>query len=134
MNFSGIIIGAAVFLSIGVCHPLVIKMEYYWGLKSWWIWLAAGLVFSAISLIVPNDLLSIIIGGFAFCCFWGIGEMFISGASARCSCRKRESFAAGSRKTPPATSTMRSEGILCPNNSTLSSEIILKISSSLRSQ
>lgn len=77
MNFSGIIIGAAVFLSIGVCHPLVIKMEYYWGLKSWWIWLAAGLVFSAISLIVPNNLLSIIIGGFAFCCFWGIGEMFM---------------------------------------------------------
>lgn len=77
MNFSGIIIGAAVFLSIGVCHPLVIKMEYKWGLKSWWIWLAAGLVFSAISLIVPNDLLSIIIGGFAFCCFWGIGEMFM---------------------------------------------------------
>ena len=77
MNFSGIIIGAAVFLSIGVCHPLVIKKEYKWGLKSWWIWLAAGLVFSAISLIVPNDLLSIIIGGFAFCCFWGIGEMFM---------------------------------------------------------
>lgn len=77
MNFSGIIIGAAVFLSIGVCHPLVIKMEYKWGLKSWWIWLAAGLVFSAISLIVPNNLLSIIIGGFAFCCFWGIGEMFM---------------------------------------------------------
>lgn len=77
MNFSGIIIGAAVFLSIGVCHPLVIKMEYKWGRKSWWIWLAAGLVFSAISLIVPNDLLSIIIGGFAFCCFWGIGEMFM---------------------------------------------------------
>lgn len=77
MNFSGIIIGAAVFLSIGVCHPLVIKMEYKWGLKSWWIWLAAGLVFSTISLIVPNDLLSIIIGGFAFCCFWGIGEMFM---------------------------------------------------------
>ena len=29
MNYKGIIIGAAVFLSIGICHPLVIKMEYY---------------------------------------------------------------------------------------------------------
>lgn len=77
MNFSGIIIGAAVFLSIGVCHPLVIKMEYYWGLKSWWLWLVAGIVFSAISLFVSHNLLSIILGGFAFCCFWGIGEMFM---------------------------------------------------------
>ena len=31
MNFNGIIIGAAVFLSIGICHPLVIRMEYLWG-------------------------------------------------------------------------------------------------------
>ena len=27
INFYGIIIGAAVFLSIGICHPLVIKAE-----------------------------------------------------------------------------------------------------------
>ena len=44
MNFNGIIIGAAVFLSIGICHPLVIKMEYYWGTKYWWTWLLAGLI------------------------------------------------------------------------------------------
>ena len=62
MNFSGIIVGAAVFLSIGICHPLVIKMEYELGRKSWWIWLVAGLV---------------ILGGFAFCCLWGIHEMFL---------------------------------------------------------
>ena len=77
MNFSGIIIGAAVFLSIGICHPLVIKAEYYWGRKSWWIWLVAGLVLCAISLFVSNDILSISLGGFAFCCIWGIHEMFL---------------------------------------------------------
>ena len=77
MNYNGILIGAAVFLSIGICHPLVIKMEYRWGKQSWWIWLAAGLIFSTISLFVRNDILSIIIGGFAFCCFWGIHEMFL---------------------------------------------------------
>ena len=71
MNFTGIIIGAAVFMSIGICHPLVIKMEYCWGKKSWWI------VFSALSLFVKSDILSIIIGGFAFCCLWGIHEMFL---------------------------------------------------------
>lgn len=32
MNFSGIIVGAAVFLSIGICHPAIIKMEYAWGI------------------------------------------------------------------------------------------------------
>lgn len=31
MNFNGIIVGAAVFLSIGICHPAVIRMEYAWG-------------------------------------------------------------------------------------------------------
>ena len=55
MNFNGIIIGAAVFLSIGICHPLVIKMEYQWGKQSWWIWLVAGLAFSALSLFIKND-------------------------------------------------------------------------------
>lgn len=77
MNINGIIIGAAVFLSIGICHPLVIKMEYNWGKRSWWIWLVAGLAFCVLSLFVKNDILSIIIGGFAFCCLWGIHEMFL---------------------------------------------------------
>ena len=77
MNFNGIIVGAAVFLSIGICHPAVIKMEYYCGKQSWWIWLVAGLVFIAISLFIPNNTISTIIGGFAFSCLWGIGEMFM---------------------------------------------------------
>ena len=77
MNFSGIIVGAAVFLSIGICHPLVIKMEYELGRKSWWIWLVAGLALLGLSLFVKNQILSIIIGGFAFCCIWGIHEMFL---------------------------------------------------------
>ena len=77
MNFSGIIVGAAVFLSIGICHPAVIKMEYYLGKRSWWIWLVAGLGFSALSLFVENDTVSTIIGGFAFSCLWAIHEMFL---------------------------------------------------------
>ena len=76
MNWSGIIVGAAVFLSIGLCHPAVIKMEYYWGKKCWWVWLVVGLICCALSLLVKNQILSTIIGGFAFSCLWGIGEMF----------------------------------------------------------
>lgn len=77
MNYSGILIGACVFLSIGICHPAVIKMEYKWGKNSWWIWLVAGLALSVVSLLIDNDTVSIIIGGFAFCCLWGIHEMFL---------------------------------------------------------
>ena len=75
MNFNGIIVGAAVFLIIGICHPIVIKMEYYWGKKSWWVLFAAGLVFSGISLFVENTVDSTILGAAAFSCFWGIHEL-----------------------------------------------------------
>ncbi len=77
MNFNGIIIGAAVFLSIGICHPAVIKMEYYMGKKSWWVWLVAGITLAVLSLLVKNNTVSIILGGVAFCCIWGIHEMFL---------------------------------------------------------
>ena len=76
MNFSGIIVGAATFLIIGVCHPIVIKMEYYWGKGSWWLFLLAGLAFVAASIFVGNDVVATILGAAAFSCFWGIKEMF----------------------------------------------------------
>ena len=75
MNFNGIIVGAAVFMIIGICHPIVIKMEYYWGKRSWWMLLLAGLAFSAASLFVWNAVGSTIIGAAAFSCFWGIHEI-----------------------------------------------------------
>ena len=100
MNFSGILVGAAVFLSIGICHPLVIKMEYQWGKQSWWVWLVAGLAFSTLSLLVQNDILSIVIGGFAFCC---------PGASMRCSSRKSACYAAGSRRIRSVTPITRQD-------------------------
>ncbi len=76
MNISGIIVGAATFLIIGICHPIVIKMEYYWGKKSWWLLLAAGIILSVISLTIKNIVTSTIAGAAAFSCFWGILEMF----------------------------------------------------------
>ena len=68
--------GAAVFLIIGICHPIVIKMEYSWGKKSWWVLLVAGLAFAALSLFVGNIIGSTILGAAAFSCFWGIHEIF----------------------------------------------------------
>lgn len=75
MNFSGIIVGAAVFLIIGICHPIVIKMEYHWGKRSWWVLFVAGLVFAAVSLFLQDTIWSTIAGAAAFSCFWGIHEI-----------------------------------------------------------
>ena len=44
MNFESSIIGVAVFLIIGVFHPVVIKTEYHVGVKAWPIVLVAGII------------------------------------------------------------------------------------------
>ena len=76
MNFTGIITGLATFLIIGVFHPIVIKAEYYLGTKCWWMFLLAGIIFGAISLVVSNLIISIILGVTAFSSFWSILELF----------------------------------------------------------
>ena len=75
-NFSGIIIGVATFLIIGLFHPLVIKAEYYIGVKSWWLFLLLGIISAMVSLLVANLILSILLGVVAFSSFWSIGEVF----------------------------------------------------------
>ncbi len=76
LNFSGIIIGIATFLVIGLFHPLVIKAEYYIGVKSWWLFLLLGVVSGVASLLVNDLTLSILLGVVAFSSFWSIGEVF----------------------------------------------------------
>ena len=76
LNFSGIIIGVATFLIIGLFHPLVIKAEYYIGVKSWWLFLLLGVISVVASLLVNDLTLSILLGVVAFSSFWSIGEVF----------------------------------------------------------
>lgn len=76
MNFTGIIIGAAVFLSIGICHPITIKLEYYFGRKGWWGFFIPGVICMVISLLLDKYIASTIVAAFAFSCFWGIHEVF----------------------------------------------------------
>ncbi|MDR2683795.1 MAG: DUF4491 family protein, partial [Prevotellaceae bacterium] len=42
-NLSGLIIGICTFLIIGIFHPIVIKGEYHFSTKIWWIFLLAGI-------------------------------------------------------------------------------------------
>jgi branched-subunit amino acid transport protein len=76
MNFTGIIVGLATFLIIGLFHPIVIKAEYYLGTKCWWVFLVAGIVFCVLSIVVENLIASTILGVTAFSSFWSIGELF----------------------------------------------------------
>lgn len=76
MYFTGIIIGLATFLIIGLFHPIVIKAEYYLGTKCWWAFLLAGTLFCGLSLIVANVILSTVFGVTAFSSFWSILELF----------------------------------------------------------
>ena len=75
MNFTGIIVGLATFLIIGLFHPIVIKAEYYLGTKCWWIFLVAGIAFCILSIVVENLIASTILGVTAFSSFWSIGEL-----------------------------------------------------------
>ncbi|MBQ0081319.1 MAG: DUF4491 family protein [Alistipes sp.] len=76
MNFTGVLLGVAVFLLIGLFHPIVIKSEYYFGKKCWWAFALAGLLFCILSLCTSSMVLSTLLGVTAFSCFWSILELF----------------------------------------------------------
>ena len=75
MNFTGLIIGVATFLCIGLFHPLVIKAEYYFGTGCWWVFLVLGLVCIAGSLLVASTIVSTLLGVTAFSSLWSILEL-----------------------------------------------------------
>jgi hypothetical protein len=72
----GIIIGISTFLIIGLFHPVVIKAEYYWGTRCWWVFLVLGILGIIGSLLIDNILVSSLLGVFAFSSFWTIKELF----------------------------------------------------------
>lgn len=76
INFDGLLIGIATFLIIGLFHPVVVKAEYYWGTKCWWIFLVLGIAGTVASLLVESVFVSAICSVFAFSSFWTIKEVF----------------------------------------------------------
>jgi len=73
---TGIIIGLITFLIIGLFHPLVIKGEYYFGVKCWWVFLLLGIAGVTASILFKNVIASASCGVFGFSSFWSIGELF----------------------------------------------------------
>ena len=76
MYFTGLIIGVATFLIIGLFHPLVIKGEYYFGTRIWWVFGLMGIVAIAASLMIENVLWSTLLAVWGASSFWSIGELF----------------------------------------------------------
>ncbi|MDR0982661.1 MAG: DUF4491 family protein [Culturomica sp.] len=75
-NLTGLLIGAATFLVIGLFHPLVIKGEYYLGVRCWLIFLLMGAAGAIGALAVENIFWSSMLGVVAFSSFWSILEVF----------------------------------------------------------
>lgn len=76
MYFTGLIIAILTFLIIGVFHPVVIKTEYYFGTRPWWIFLITGVACVVISILVENTVASALIGVLGATLLWSIGELF----------------------------------------------------------
>ncbi|MCR5444321.1 MAG: DUF4491 family protein [Bacteroidales bacterium] len=75
IELTGIIIGAATFLTIGAFHPLVIKAEYHLGVGSWWLFLLVGLA-CIVSSLFTTGVWSILLGVVGFSSLWSILELF----------------------------------------------------------
>lgn len=76
MYFTGLIIGVATFLIIGLFHPLVIKGEYYFGTRIWWIFALMGVATITASLMIEDVLWSTLLAVWGASSFWSIGELF----------------------------------------------------------
>lgn len=76
LHFEGLITAAATFMIIGLFHPLVIKGEYYFGVKCWWAFLLAGIAAVGAALFVHSIFWSTILAITGASSLWGIGELF----------------------------------------------------------
>lgn len=73
---AGPFIGLATFIVIGLFHPIVIKAEYYFGTRLWWIFLLIGIGCIVGALFVSNVVASAITGVVGFSSLWSILEIF----------------------------------------------------------
>ena len=75
-NLLGLVIGVATFLIIGLFHPLVVKGEYYFGVKCWWVFLVMGIGAIVLSILWHDLFWSTLSAVWGASSFWSIGELF----------------------------------------------------------
>ncbi len=76
LYFTGIIIAISTFVAIGIFHPVVVKTEYHFGIRPWWLFLVAGIGLCIGALFVENVIVSSVIGVVGASSLWSIGELF----------------------------------------------------------
>lgn len=76
MFFTGMLIAVGTFFIIGLFHPLVVKTEYYFGTRPWWLFLISGIIAVGGSLLVANIAVSALLGVLGASLLWSIGELF----------------------------------------------------------
>jgi hypothetical protein len=74
-NLLGLAIGLCTFLVIGMFHPIVIKSEYYFGVKCRWWFVLLGIVMCVVAILVSDIFWSAISGVVAFSSFWSVKEI-----------------------------------------------------------
>jgi len=76
LNYEGLLIGICTFVTIGLFHPIVIKVEYYTGTRLWWLFLLLGIAGCILTFFIPSTFWASLTGVFSFSCFWSIYELF----------------------------------------------------------
>ncbi len=76
MNLLGLVIAISTFVIIGIFHPIVIKSEYYFGTRCWWLFALSGVGFIVLSLFISNSIISTLSGVVGCACLWSILELF----------------------------------------------------------
>jgi len=76
ISLQGLLLGLVTFLVIGLFHPIVVKTEYYFGTRPWWVFLLAGLGGAVAALFVESLFWSAVCGIVGFSSLWSIKELF----------------------------------------------------------
>ena len=76
LNMTGLVIGVATFLLIGIFHVVVIKAEYFFGKNIWPAFAFVGAATLFCSLLLENTVLSSLTAVFGITCLWSIKELF----------------------------------------------------------
>ena len=76
MNLLGALTGLCTFLIIGMFHPIVIKTEYHFGTRPWWVFLIMGIGCIVAALCIMSLFWSSLLAIVGFSCLWSIRELF----------------------------------------------------------
>ena len=72
----GLTLGLCTFLIIGIFHPIVIKCEYYFGVRCWSWFAILGAAMCIVSYCISDPFWSTLAGVVGFSSFWTIREIF----------------------------------------------------------